>query len=313
MSTPSSDVPNPWSAPPELPASAGGASRWSTPAAVPPAGYVAAAGYVPSQPPYGQPGGWAPGAYAPPRPRSLGGLGTTTAVLLACQGAVAVVAAGISAWGVLSWSRISGAPLDLRLPANDAELLLLALRAPLGVLTGIAFVSWVWVATANARNAGARVRHAPGWALGGWLVPFLSLWRPKQMIDDLWRASAPGTPPGVDLRVVQKPLAVTLWWAAFLIGGSLPAIGALRAMKAAIGPNLRSILEGAPPVVPIDAARLHETVAMWNLWSAVLLAVAAGLAMSFVLRISRWQDARTTNPAGADRHLPLAQAHGART
>ena len=313
MSAPSSDAPNPWSAPPELPAPVGGAPRRSTAATVPPAGYAAAPGYVPSQAPYGQPGGWPSGTYVPPRPRSLRGLGMTTALLLACQGGVSVVAAGVSAWGVLSWSRVSGAALDVRLPVDHVEMLMLALRAPLGLLTGIAFVSWVWVATANARNAGARVRHAPGWALGGWLVPFLSLWRPKQMIDDLWRASAPGTPPGVDLRAVQKPLAVTFWWAAFLIGGSLPAVGALRALEAAIGPNLRSLVEGAPRSVPIDAARLHETVAMWNLWSAVLLALAAGLAMSFVLRISRWQDARATTPASADRHLPQPDAHGART
>lgn len=313
MSTPSSDTPNPWSAPPELPASAGGPPRRSTAATVPPAGYAAAPGYVPSQATYGQPGGRPPGVHVPPRPRSLRGLGMTTAVLLACQGLVSLVAAGVSAWRVLSWSRISGASLDLRLPATDADMLLLALRAPLGVLTGIAFVSWVWVATANARNAGARVRYAPGWALGGWLVPFLSLWRPKQMIDDLWRASAPGTPPGVDLRVVQKPAAVTFWWAALLLGGSLPAVGAFRAMQAAVGPNPRSLVEGAPLAAPIDAARLHETVAMWNLWSAVLLAIAAGLAVSFVLRISRWQDARTTTPVSADRHPLLPHGHGART
>jgi hypothetical protein len=296
---PPHDPANPWSAPvppPQHP------TAWpAAPEQDDGPGYARQASYaIP-----GQPGahGLPPGAYlyAPPPPSRLKGLGMTTVVLLGIQAVLAAAAAGVSAWGVLSWSRVSGASADVQLRADQADLLLTVLRAPLGALTGIAFVAWVWIATRNARNAGARVRHAPGWALGGWVVPILNLWRPKQMIDDLWRASMPGVATGIDLRFVRKPVSITCWWAAYLIGTSLPAVAITKAMMAVLIPNLDNINNGLPPSVAVDMARINETTAMYNLWAAVLMVVAAGLAMHFVLRITQWQDDRTTPLRG---HLP---------
>ena len=293
---PPPDPANPWAAPPNRPLDS--SARWADTAAEHEGpGYTRPAGYA-SIP--GQPGAYRlhPAAQALPPPSRLRGLGMTAVALLGVQAVLAVAAAGVSAWGVLSWSGVSGATVDVRLPADHVDLLLTLLRAPLSVLTGIAFVSWVWIATRNARNAGARVRYAPGWALGGWLVPFLSLWRPKQMIDDLWRASMPGVATGIDLRSVRKPVVVTCWWAAFLIGTSLPAVAITQAMLSVLGPNMSAIMSGLPPSVPVDMARVNETTAMYNLWAAVFMVVAAGLAMHFVLRITWWQDDRTTPHRG---------------
>jgi hypothetical protein len=290
---------NPWSAPAPPPHP----TSWSEPSRQDDGpGYARQAGYaIPVQP--GASGMHAAAyLYAPPPPSRLKGLGTTTVVLLGIQALLAAAAAAVSAWGVLSWSRVSGASADVRLPADQADLLLMMLRAPLGALTGIAFVAWVWIATRNARNAGARVRHAPGWALGGWLVPILNLWRPKQMIDDLWRASMPGVATGIDLRFVRKPVSITCWWAAYLIGTSLPAVAITKAMYAVIGPNFQNLTNGLPPSVAVDMARVNESTAMYNLWASVLMIVAAGLAMHFVHRITRWQDDRTTPDRGHHPH-----------
>ena len=40
---------------------------------------------------------------------------------------------------------------------------------------------------------GAR-RFEPYWAIWGWLLPLLWWWRPKQVLNDVWRAD--GHPPG---------------------------------------------------------------------------------------------------------------------
>jgi hypothetical protein len=37
-------------------------------------------------------------------------------------------------------------------------------------------------------------RFSSGWAVGAWFVPFLNLVRPKQIMDDIWRASDPALP-----------------------------------------------------------------------------------------------------------------------
>lgn len=297
------DPANPWSAPPSTPPlSPQQLTSW------PPApeqdegpGYARHAGYaIPGQPgAYGMP----PGAYlyAPPPPSRLKGLGMTTVVLLGVQAVLAVVAAGISAWGVLSWSQVSGVSADVRLPSDEARTLWTLLWVPLWLLTVVVFIVWMWIATRNARNAGARVRHAPGWALAGWVVPILNLWRPKQMIDDLWRASMPGVSSGMDLRFVRKPVSITCWWAAYQIGSWLPAVAIIKTMTAVLLPNLGNLADGTPPSVTVDMARLNESADMYNLWASVLTVIAAGLAMHFVHRITRWQDDRTTPDRG---HVP---------
>lgn len=267
-------------------------------------GYARTAGYaVPGQPgAYGVP----PAAVLqlPPPPRRLNGLGTTTVALLGVQAVLAVAATLVSAWGVLSWSQVSAASAEVRLPSDEADLALTLLRAPLAALTGIAFVAWTWIATRNARDAGASVRHAPGWALGGWLVPVLNLWRPKQMVDDLWRASMPGVPAGIDLRLVRTPLTTTCWWAAYLIGTCLPAAAFAEATMAVLGPSLGASAAGVPPSSAVDVARVNESSAMVDLWASVLMVVAAGLAMHFVHRITQWQDERTTASRGRSPHEP---------
>jgi hypothetical protein len=80
--------------------------------------------------------------------------------------------------------------------------------------TIVFFIRWLYRAYKNvdAVTPGAR-RYGHGWAIGGWFVPILSLWRPKQVVNDVWRAGTPegrplDAPPGWLLRI---------WWCAFLI------------------------------------------------------------------------------------------------
>lgn len=51
-----------------------------------------------------------------------------------------------------------------------------------------------------------------GWTIGGWLVPVLNLFRPKQIANDLWRAGDVQGGPDVSALV-------TWWWLTFLVSG----------------------------------------------------------------------------------------------
>jgi hypothetical protein len=57
---------------------------------------------------------------------------------------------------------------------------------------------------------GGERRYGVGWAIGAWFGPILNLRRPKQIANDIWRATNAPADPGI------SPL-LTLWWAAFLI------------------------------------------------------------------------------------------------
>lgn len=78
------------------------------------------------------------------------------------------------------------------------------------ILTAGAFISWLFQAHRSNRMHSDRLRHKSFWAIIGWFVPIMNLFRPYAMIDDTRR----GVAPGAWTPTVQK-----FWWAAWLIGG----------------------------------------------------------------------------------------------
>jgi hypothetical protein len=63
------------------------------------------------------------------------------------------------------------------------------------------------------------VRFAPRSVITGWLVPGLNLIRPKQIVDDLWRASHPLAPPlSSSWRVGPTTAWSAAWWSGLLVG-----------------------------------------------------------------------------------------------
>lgn len=72
------------------------------------------------------------------------------------------------------------------------------------VPTWVFFIRWLHLAYRNldAMAPGVR-RHKVGWAIGAWFVPFLNLWRPKQIVDQVHRGTG-GAAFGL----------ITAWWAA---------------------------------------------------------------------------------------------------
>ena len=66
------------------------------------------------------------------------------------------------------------------------------------------------------------LRFDPAWAVWGWLVPGFNLFRPKQILDDIWRGSHPMAPPfSSSWRVGPASAWSTGWWATLLLGGFL--------------------------------------------------------------------------------------------
>lgn len=90
------------------------------------------------------------------------------------------------------------------------------------VTTVVLFLVWFSKVDAVARTFGVvGHRHGHGWAVGAWFVPFLNLWRPKQLADDAWRAADPALPPGAHLTAAPQPGLVRLWWGLWVIANVL--------------------------------------------------------------------------------------------
>jgi hypothetical protein len=99
------------------------------------------------------------------------------------------------------------------------------LQILLRLLTATAFIIWFHRAYRNLAGLGARsLRFSTGWAIGAWFVPLLNLVRPKQLMDDIWRASDPVLAGQTGEAWKQRRVSrlVHAWWAAF-IGANLAA------------------------------------------------------------------------------------------
>jgi hypothetical protein len=111
--------------------------------------------------------------------------------------------------------------------ANDSR------QAVIGLIQGAAFLAtagfflvWFHAAYVNLPRLGAAdLRYKTWWAVGGWLIPIVNFFRPKQIANDIWRASEP-TPAGDrSWRARPVPAVLGWWWAAWLASGLL-SIGA---------------------------------------------------------------------------------------
>jgi hypothetical protein len=99
--------------------------------------------------------------------------------------------------------------------ANDNRQQIMSLLNLAALVAGaIVFIRWLTAAHRNTDvvSPGTR-RYTHGWAIGAWFVPFLALWRPKQIVNDVWAAG------GRDAVDAKPGLALTLWWPAWILMG----------------------------------------------------------------------------------------------
>jgi hypothetical protein len=182
-----------------------------------------------------------------------------------------------------------------------------AVQAGWFLVTAGLWLAWFRRAYRNLPALGARrLRFRPWWAVGAWLLPVFSLFRPKQLLNDIWRASSPeglgepqrDAPMGRDLPPDQaaawrgRPVAGLLgwWWLAFVASVLVRSI-TTDAVHAAADLMLLGLL-------PEQLDRFQASAGMQVL--ADLLTVLCGLlALRVVRRATARQDERAARVAAA--------------
>lgn len=99
---------------------------------------------------------------------------------------------------------------DSQVNFNDARQAIVGLLQMLALVAGaITFILWLYRAYQNTDRVAPGVRrYGLGWAIGGWFVPILAAWRPKEIINDVWRAGGGPTGP---------PPLLAVWWGAWIV------------------------------------------------------------------------------------------------
>ena len=87
---------------------------------------------------------------------------------------------------------------------------------------------WIHQASKNLVALGVHYqRFSPGWAVGWWFVPVMSLFRPYQVMKEIWRGSYPDIGIGDQAAWRNVPVSSLLgwWWAALLLHGWVLNVG----------------------------------------------------------------------------------------
>jgi serine/threonine-protein kinase len=179
-------------------------------------------------------------------------------------------------------------------PAGGLALGVGTVQALWFLVSAALFLAWFWRAYANLAPLGARgLRYGRWWTLGAWVLPVFSLFRPKQLLNDIWRASDPVLPPDMGDDWRRRPVARLLgwWWTIFLASILVRSI-TTEAVHAAANVMTLGLL-------PSQLDRFQASADAQVL--ADLLTVLAGLlAVGVVRRTTMRQEQRAARLAGSD-------------
>lgn len=99
---------------------------------------------------------------------------------------------------------------------NDLRVLVVdRIHIAMSVIAWVMVLMWTYRANKNCRGFGAQgMRFTPGWTVGWHFVPGMNLFRPYQVMQEIWKVS---TDP-VTWQKQAGSLLIKWWWFAYLVG-----------------------------------------------------------------------------------------------
>jgi len=164
------------------------------------------------------------------------------------------------------------AELDL-VPSEAAYVIIGLIQFVAIVVAAVSFIRWFQAAYVSVGTlTGRATKHDPGWTLWGFLVPFLNLFRPQQIMREIWDdtyvqwVEEPSRVAGLHCPADR----VNLWWGLFLVSSVLSSAAGRFSWRA---------------VTAADEA----TATLWYLISDSLDVVAAIVAVLLVRSVTALQ------------------------
>jgi hypothetical protein len=95
----------------------------------------------------------------------------------------------------------------------------------------VVFATWTYRMNANIHALGSNnLRFTPGWAVGWYFVPIANLWKPYQVVRELWLAS--NNPAGWQTDRSSKLLS--WWWTTWLAYLFFPLVSVAYMMRLSV-------------------------------------------------------------------------------
>jgi hypothetical protein len=216
---------------------------------------------------------WEPTATAQPSVRPFAspserGLLAVAALAVACVGLVL----GAVGDGISIGIRSGAAGRSLSHGEQQVIALVVVLPAVLFLLgyvgAVIAVPMWCHRVHRNLPALGAQdLSFSPGWAAGGWFIPVLMLWRPYEVLREIWQNSRPQGEPWTLLRVYWGAWLIANWVA---ISQSNTSPGGIAGDALGMFSNLLDVVAGVlATLVVLRITRGQET-RIARLWPATM-------------------------------------------
>ncbi|MET8897495.1 DUF4328 domain-containing protein [Streptomyces albogriseolus] len=205
--------------------------------------------------------------------RSPLGLAHAVTALLAVMIAADVLCFGAAAYMMSVMGDVaSGGAGDVDMGAVDRADRAVAMTSSLYMLgllgTATLFIIWFHRVRHNAEVFAPDVQcRRPGWAIGGWFIPFANLWIPRGIAQDVLRASQPD-PYASEVR--HQGL-LNAWWGTWIASSIFDRFATNRYDQA-------------------DNPQAVHDAAGWLMTGSVLDIVSAVLALLFVRRLTAAQN-----------------------
>jgi hypothetical protein len=166
-----------------------------------------------------------PESYIPLRGRAQAV--TVVFVITAVVCAVAVFSDALE-WRLMDRIIAGEEVTDAEATANDNRQGTIGLvQLVLVIAAAVVFIRWMHAAYRNIYLvAPGERRYSPGWAIGSWFVPIMNLFRPKQMVNDIWRAG------GRDAADAQPGALLLGWWLLWVLSSFIVNFAARSYMRA---------------------------------------------------------------------------------
>ena len=144
-------------------------------------------------------------------------------IALATMVAVDLVAvlSDLSEYFLLQRMETEDVPFSEIEASDNRQLVVTVVQTAVFFAAAFFFIRWLHHAYRNLRPLGAgNLRYASATAVWSWFVPILNLWRPKQVINDVWRASDPEAPADQSEGAwwgTRPPLLFAVWWFVWIV------------------------------------------------------------------------------------------------
>lgn len=143
---------------------------------------------------------------------------------------LAAIGSGALQWDLLH-RVVAGAEVsESELTANDFREGLISIgQLALLMITIVLFCMWTYRSAKNVRALGANhLSFSPGWAVGNYFIPIVSLWRPFLALLEIWKASL--NPKDWDSQSAGWLPGV--WWVSWIVSNIFSNVSARAVWKA---------------------------------------------------------------------------------